>query len=92
MTAVNWLDEQLQDTMHIQYGYIDGVRKVVIPLEDYMRLKQEALVLEKQQMCDFFREGYMWCNSPSLHIHNGKVITSTVKYGELYYDRKFKKD
>ena len=50
MTAVNWLDEQLQDTMYIQYGYINEVRKVVISLEDYMRLKKEAIELEKQQI------------------------------------------
>ena len=42
MTSIEWLDEQLQDTMHIQYGYSDGVRKIVIPIDEYMRLKQIA--------------------------------------------------
>lgn len=49
MTSIEWLDEQLQDTMHIQYGYSDGVRKIVIPIDEYMRLKKEALKLERQQ-------------------------------------------
>lgn len=51
---------------------------------------EQAKEIEKSQMCDFFRAGYMWCNSPSLHMENGKVISSTVRYGELYYDKKFK--
>lgn len=57
MTAVEWLDEQLQDKMYFVYGYTDGVRKVTIPLEDYMRLKQEALEMEKQQIIDAYRIG-----------------------------------
>ena len=52
MTAIEWLDEKLQDTMSFQYGSIDGVRKVIIPLEDYMKLKQEAIELEKEQIID----------------------------------------
>jgi hypothetical protein len=50
MTSIEWLDEKLQDTMFIQYGYSDGVRKIVIPLEDYMRLKQEAKEMHKAEL------------------------------------------
>jgi len=50
ISAVNWLDKKLQDKMFVEYGYINGVRKIVIPLEDYMRLKQEAIELEKEQL------------------------------------------
>lgn len=56
-TAVEWLDEKLQDTMYFVYGYTDGVRKVTILLEDYMRLKQEAIKLEKQQIIDAYANG-----------------------------------
>ena len=51
-TAVEWLDENLQDTMYIQYGYSDGVRKIVIPIDEYMKLKQQAKEMEKQQIID----------------------------------------
>ena len=57
MTAVEWLDEQLQDKMYFVYGYTDGVRKVTIPLEDYMKFKQEALELEKQQIIEAIEDG-----------------------------------
>lgn len=57
MTAVEWLDEQLQDIMSIQYGCVNGVRKVVISLEYYMKFKQEALKLEKEQIKDAFQDG-----------------------------------
>ena len=84
MTAVNWLDEQLQDKMYFVYGYTDGVRKVTIPLEDYMKFKQEALELEKQQIIDavnidkrqydnaqhYFAETYGSKGSDELHEHN----------------------
>jgi peptidyl-tRNA hydrolase len=49
MTSIEWLDEQLQDTMHIQYGYSDGVRKIVIPIDEYMRLKQIAKEMQKDE-------------------------------------------
>ena len=66
MTAVNWLDEQLQDTMYFVYGYTDGVRKVTIPLEDYMRLKQEAIELEKQQIIDAYNKSFELRDKPYL--------------------------
>jgi len=53
-TAVEWLDENLQDTMYIQYGYSDGVRKIVIPIDEYMKLKQQAKEIEKQQIIDAY--------------------------------------
>ena len=52
---------------------------------------ESILEKEKEQMCDFFREGYMWCNSPSLRVENGEIVTSTMRYGAFYYDKKFKK-
>lgn len=56
-TAVQWFDEQLQDKMYVQYGYADGVRKIVIPIEDYMKLKQQAKDIEKQNIVDAYRFG-----------------------------------
>ena len=74
MTAVEWLDEQLQDTMYIQYGYVNGVRKVVMPLEDYMRLKQVALEMEKEQIKDAYKFG----------LSDEYVIGSDKYYAETY--------
>ena len=79
MTAVQWLDEQLQDTMYFVYGYTDGVRKVTIPLEDYMRLKQEALEMEKEQITNAYYMG-----SQDAPIKKGQ--------SEEYYNETFKKD
>ena len=78
MTAVEWLDEKLQDTMFIQYGYVNGVRKVVMPLEDYMKFKQEALELEKEQITDAYYMG-----SQDAPIKKGQ--------SEEYYNETFKK-
>ena len=79
MTAVEWLDEKLQDIMFVQYGYINGVRKVVMPLEDYMKFKQEALELEKEQITDAYYMG-----SQDAPIGKGQ--------SEQYYNDNFKKD
>lgn len=79
ISAVNWLDEQLQDTMYFVYGYTDGVRKVTIPLEDYMRLKQEAIELEKEQITMAYYIG-----SQDAPIKKGQ--------SEEYYLETFKKD
>ena len=57
---------------------------------DLLKAVEQAKEMEKEQMCDFFREGYMWCNSPSLRIENGEIVTSTIKYGEFYYNKTFK--
>lgn len=56
-TAIEWFDEKLQDKMYVQYGYSDGVRKIVIPIEDYMNLKQQAKDIEKQNIVDAYRFG-----------------------------------
>lgn len=56
-TAIEWFDEKLQDKMYVQYGYSDGVRKIVIPIEDYMKLKQQAKDIEKQNIVDAYRFG-----------------------------------
>ena len=79
ISAVNWLDEQLQDTMYFVYGYTDGVRKVTIPLDDYMRLKQEAIELEKEQITMAYYIG-----SQDAPIKKGQ--------SEEYYLETFKKD
>lgn len=73
-SAVEWLDEQLQDIMNIEYGVIDGVRKVVIPLEDYMILKQQAKAMEKEQIIDAFDYGY---------------IAKHDSFGSQYYNEKY---
>ena len=85
MTSIEWLVEQLDIITRDTNKYDDF--KWIFEHEI-----EQAKAMEKQQMCDFFREGYMWSNSPSLRIINGEVVTSTLKYGEFYYDKKFKKD
>lgn len=49
-TAVEWLDEQLQDKMFIQYGYGTGIRKIVIPIDYYMEFIKQAKAMEKEQI------------------------------------------
>ena len=83
MTAVEWLDEQLQDTMHIQYGYVNGVRKVVMPLEDYMKFKQEALELEKEQITDAYANAVMKENN-SDYIGMHEQSSAEIYFAETY--------
>jgi len=67
LTAVEWLDEQLQDKMFIEYGYYkgvktslkNGVRKIVISIDDYMELKQQAKEMEKEQIKEAMSDGQM---------------------------------
>jgi len=81
-TAVEWLWEQIDNTIPFQNIQTSQI---------FNGLLEQAKEMEKEQMCDFFREGYMWCNSPSLRIENGEIVTSTMKYGEFYYNEKYKK-
>ena len=83
MTAVNWLDEQLQDTMYFVYGYTDGVRKVTIPLEDYMKFKQEALELEKEQIKDAYANAVMKENN-SDYIGMHEQSSAEIYFAETY--------
>ena len=82
MTAVKWLDEQLQDTMYFVYGYTDGVRKVTIPLEDYMRLKQVALEMEKEQIINAFDEGQEY--EYQVFVNSAPRFFSDTYYNETY--------
>ena len=79
-TATQWLFNNLKS--HFEH---DGDLLEVVQMSF-----EQAKEMEKEQMCDFFREGYMWCNSPSLRIENGEIVTSTIKYGEFYYNKTFK--
>ena len=87
-TAVEWLDEQLQDTMYIQYGYVNGVRKVVMPLEDYMRLKQVALEMEKEQIIDAFDEGKSDGYKTAREWDEMVIFSNS----EQYYNETYKED
>ena len=81
-TAVEWLDEQLQDTMFIEYGYSNGVRKIVIPIDAYMELKQQAKAMEKKQIEVAFSDGQkIPINSPTLPMYSR----------EEYYDDTYNK-
>jgi len=82
-TAVEWLIQRLYDHEY----HIDILD--VAQINGYFK---EALEMEKNQNFDFYRAGYMFCNSPILKIENGNIITSTLKYAEIYYNDKFKKD
>ena len=83
MTAVHWLDEQLQDKMYFVYGYTDGVRKVTIPLEDYMKFKQEALELEKEQIIDAYANAVMKENN-SDYIGMHEQSSAEIYFAETY--------
>lgn len=77
-TAVEWLIQQInQDYPEMTWAY-----------------KEECIIakqMEKEQMCNHFREGYMFANSPMLSVdENGEIIQSMMKYGELYYNKKYK--
>ncbi len=85
MTSVQWLDEKLQDIMYIQYGYVNGVRKVVMPIEDYMKFKQEAKEMEKQQIIDAYGVGH---NDGCSYMTDGKT---EFKDAKIYYNKTFKK-
>ena len=85
MTSIEWLDEQLQDTMHIQYGYSDGVRKIVIPIDEYMKLKQIAKIKEKEQILDAHIEGQRV-------FDNYKHTQWTTDQAEYYYNETFKSE
>ena len=87
-TAVNWLDEQLQDTMYFVYGYTDGVRKVTIPLEDYMKFKQEALELEKEQIIDARNDMQKSCIELANKI-NPHLFEFNKKDAEQYYNETY---
>jgi len=75
-SAVQWLDEKLQDKMFVEYGYINGIRKVVIPLEDYMKFKKEALEMEKKQIID-------------AHLDGQSLVSCKDEYAEQYYQETF---
>jgi hypothetical protein len=57
MTSIEWLDEKLQNTMYVQYGYINGIRKIVIPLEDYMKFKKEAKEMHYKELMNSMQRG-----------------------------------
>ena len=50
-TAVDWLDEQLQSAMQIEYTR-KGIRVILIPIEWYMQCKQQAKEMEKEQIIE----------------------------------------
>lgn len=62
-TAVEWLDEQLQDKMFIQYGYGTGIRKIVIPIDYYMEFIKQAKAMEKEQIINAMLEEHMFDDS-----------------------------
>jgi hypothetical protein len=73
-TAVEWLISQQK---HNQLFDIEII--------------EQAKEMEKYQMCNHFREGYMFANMPMLSVNKqGEIITSTMKYAELYYDKLYK--
>ena len=57
-TAVEWLDAQLQDTMFIQYAYSNGLRKIVISIDVYMKLMQKAKEMESSQTDSEYKKGW----------------------------------
>ena len=83
-TAIEWLDENLQDTMYIQYGYSDGVRKIIIPIDEYMKLKQQAKEMEKNQIVDAHIEGQRV-------FDNYQHTQWTTDQAEEYYKETFNK-
>ena len=80
-TAVEWLYDNLKSHFEHNAELLEVVRMSFI----------QAKSMEKHQMCNHFSEGYMWCNSPSLKLINGEIVTNTWKYGELYYNETYNK-
>jgi|LakMenE18May11ns_1017448.scaffolds.fasta_scaffold9322661_2 hypothetical protein len=87
-TAVEWLIGRFHYEGFI--GTYCSEEQIKSKRQIMIEIIEQAKEMEKEQMCDFFREGYMWCNSPSLRIENGEIVTSTIKYGEFYYNKTFK--
>lgn len=77
-TAVEWFQDQI-------IKIVNGTCEL-----SEIQIFEQAKAMEMEQMCDFFREGYIWCNSPNLRIENGEIVTNTIKYGEFYYNKKYK--
>lgn len=84
-TSVEWFDEQLQDKMYVQYGYADGVRKIVIPIEDYMKLKQQTIQMEREQ------HGKTWDSAlDKYEVRAGNYMRAYEDFDDYY--EQFKQD
>lgn len=83
MTAIDYLVKQLDIITRDTNKYDDF--KSIFEYEI-----EQAKEMEKEQMKDFYRKGYLDGNSNYTTCENGKLIMSSLRLGELYYDKKFK--
>ena len=81
-TAVDWFDKQLQDKMYVQYGYGTGIRKIVIPIDEYIYFKQQAKQMEKEQIMN------AWRNGDNDSMYDPKELD---KQAEQYYNETYNK-
>ena len=85
-TAVEWLDEKLQDKMYVQYGYGTGIRKIVIPIDEYIYFKKQAKSMEKEQIINAFENGIIAYDDPDR-------INDDINFdAENYYNETYEKD
>ena len=70
-TAVEWLDEQLQERV-IAQDHV--VRKMIIEIsfEDYINLKKVAKSMERQQIIDAYYLAKEYRNQEALYENNGE--------------------
>jgi hypothetical protein len=54
-TAVDWLDNEIQNICLIEYSLVKN-RCISIPIDKYMELKQKAKEMEKEQMFEAYWE------------------------------------
>ena len=76
-TAVEWLDEQLQEAVISQDQVLRSM-VIQISYEDYMSLKSKALQMEKEQITDAYWDG-------------GQDVPTQGKQAEQYYNETYKK-
>jgi len=82
-TAVEWLDKQLQDKMYVQYGYGTGIRKIVIPIDEYIYFKQQAKQMEKEQIIKAHKLGFYYnLPDPIVEKNSEKYYNETYGKGD----------
>ena len=79
MTAVEWLDEQIQERV-IAQDVVARNMIIEISMEDYMDIKRQAKEMEKQQIIDAFDEGKEY----DYHINGAPKFDSETYFAETY--------
>jgi predicted metal-binding transcription factor (methanogenesis marker protein 9) len=81
MTAVEWLDEQLQEYV-IAADHVANTIVIQISFEEYMDLKKQAKEMHKQEIVNAWEEG-----ESSVYITSGEIYTDGD--AKQYYQETF---